>query len=90
MENIWVIVLLRLIKATTSDTLTARTPGLNRLRFFLFRLDHHVCLTCMHLHRENPTFKMKLLSLLTPASYAIDKDCGPYANTEEHQQIKLI
>jgi hypothetical protein len=70
-----VIVLLRLIKATTSYTLTARTLRLNKLRLILFRLEHHVCLTCMHLHSENPTFKMKLLSFLTPASYAIDKDC---------------
>jgi hypothetical protein len=80
MKNIWVVVL-RLIKATTSYTLTARTPGLNKLRLFLFRLEHHVCLTCMHLYRENPTFKMKLLSLLTPASYAIDKDCNPLSIT---------
>ena len=52
MKNIWVIVLLRLIKAITSYTLTARTPHLNRLRPFLFRLENYVCLTCMHLHRD--------------------------------------
>ena len=28
-------------------------PPLNRLRFFLFRLEHHVCLTRLHPNRED-------------------------------------
>ena len=38
----------------THPLITARTPPhLNRLRLFFFRLKHHVCLTCIHLRREN-------------------------------------
>ena len=61
------------IQATASYTPPKRyayTPQLihihpppNRLRSYLFRLERHVCLTCMHLHRENQTFKMQLLCL---------------------------
>ena len=35
--------------------ITARTPPLNRLRLFLFKLEYHVRLTCSHPNRENNT-----------------------------------
>jgi hypothetical protein len=28
-------------------------PPLNKLRSFHFKLEYHVCLTCLHLNREN-------------------------------------
>jgi len=37
-------------------------PYPNKLRSFHFKLKYHVCLTCMHLHRENHTFKKTIVS----------------------------
>jgi hypothetical protein len=38
--------------------ITARTPPRNRLRFFHFKLEYHVCLTCLHPNRENQSVKI--------------------------------
>src|SRR6266568_461429 len=41
----------------------AYTPHLNRLRFFHFKLEYHVCLTYLHPNRENNTTRPGALSI---------------------------
>ena len=65
-----------LITARTPPKLLLAHPPRSRLRSFLFRLEYHVCLTCLHPNRENNTTRPYLNQHLVFALPSYPRACN--------------